>query len=430
VYGPVLPGVVPRERIVDTTTPNTVGPRFAVADFLEDGRSTVVVSDSFRGQAAPWWLDPGGGREPEALDLFVFTQVEVGQLDGDGGRNDLVTVTSAPSDPTYRDVEVASFEGGSHRVLGRYRATAVIDAAILFDLDQDGVDEVLVSTAGDSAEITWATAPAGELPLEEVGLGSWQADLSVGTIARMVPAGDHNGDGYADLMVVPFRLGEVWLVHGGDSRRSARGRPCFGPTPPRSGRGYPTGRTSIATGSPTCGSAGTHPLRPCSGRWRARSRWVAPPRASRLPSATPTGTGARTCGWRGTSTRRCRGRARRSCSTSARRIGRVQPTAIAARHLRDREAAVPPRAHPRRRRHVHQHQVIRADGAAQITERERVAAHERAPVELGVQQPPRRRRGALRGGPRSAGSVRDALQAASNNAPTQALREYGDVGWK
>ncbi len=242
VYGPVLPGVVPRERIVDTTTPNTVGPRFAVADFLEDGRSTVVVSDSFRGQAAPWWLDPGGGREPEALDLFVFTQVEVGQLDGDGGRNDLVTVTSAPSDPTYRDVEVASFEGGSHRVLGRYRATAVIDAAILFDLDQDGVDEVLVSTAGDSAQITWATAPAGELPLEEVGLGSWQADLSVGTIARMVPAGDHNGDGYADLMVVPFRLGEVWLVHGGEEPSFGAWAAVLRSDAPELGEGLPDGQ--------------------------------------------------------------------------------------------------------------------------------------------------------------------------------------------
>ncbi len=216
IHGPVGPGFSTRDDLVDTVVDGVdVGQRFAVADFYEQGRATAVLSSVPTPTGFALAVDPLEGTAT-VLDFESFLQVAVGHLDGDGVRNDLATVTSSPwINPDGQDVDVVSFHGGAATYLGRLESEPQVDTVTLFDLDGDGVDEVVMSVASAPAEILWSPAPGGVVPIEELASGSWQAPPDVSSVSGLVPGGDQDGDGYAELMIVPRRAGEIWVMAGG-----------------------------------------------------------------------------------------------------------------------------------------------------------------------------------------------------------------------
>ncbi|HYN02018.1 MAG TPA: VCBS repeat-containing protein [Vicinamibacteria bacterium] len=183
-----------------------------VADVLGDGVPTIVVGTHDQGVVGLVRPDKGGfsvkeiDRQPET---FVH-EIEVGDLDGDGG----LEVYATPSRPNVLDgtpqpgsiVRYVPARGEGRTVfadLGDRHAKEIL----VTDMDGDGKDELYASVeavSGGSVEIR--RYRAGRLP----AAGETIAVLP-DQLCRCLTAGDVDGDGHREIVAAAAKAG-LWLL--------------------------------------------------------------------------------------------------------------------------------------------------------------------------------------------------------------------------
>jgi hypothetical protein len=150
VMGTLAPGAEPGATTSQYYHDWPVEDRFAVADFAEEGSVSVVVGTEW-GIHMDWVRELAGEPVADELASLTFFSISLGDVDGDGYGNDLVTRVRGSEVPELTGMlEVTTIQGGAARAPARLLSEVRIDAGNLVgDLDGDGADNLVVTASTD-----------------------------------------------------------------------------------------------------------------------------------------------------------------------------------------------------------------------------------------------------------------------------------------
>ena len=192
-----------------------------VADLEGDGQSELVVATHDQGVVVVLRAGSGASgileldRKP---DIFVH-EVEVGDLDGDGG----LEVYATPSEPNRLDGTA------QHGEVVRYRPTLPASRSVVADLGGRHAKEILVADVdGDGRDELYVSVEAAEGGSVEIRRYDAGTDAKAGQViatlydamARFLTAGDVEGDGKRELVVAAKDTG-LWLLRPGEGPKAA-----------------------------------------------------------------------------------------------------------------------------------------------------------------------------------------------------------------
>lgn len=198
----------------------SVGPEEGLLANDEDVETTALrtIADeriTDRGGLARIGVDGSFEYEPPAGLPFGTDRFEYVVRDGHGARatGAVRVVVQAPEGVVSLD----DLGVKGRRVFGTAEGDkAGQDVAGVGDVNGDGYDDVLVawSRDGAGAALIYGQPAGSATSIDEVDVTFEGAE---GTALEMAPAGDVNGDGYADLLIADWTFGGgvVWLVMGG-----------------------------------------------------------------------------------------------------------------------------------------------------------------------------------------------------------------------
>ncbi len=171
----------------------------AIGDVNSDGQNDVVVVNRHSNSAGVYYQDPlgreGGENLPDRPNLSLTTvpqpiQVALGDLNGDG-QNDLV-VTSGSS-PTLSIFRQGPSGGLPQAESQRIETNGDPSAAAIGDLNGDGRNDLVVALGSSSRADVYFQTENREIPPEP------SRELPAGVFPAAAAIGDLNGDGRNDL---------------------------------------------------------------------------------------------------------------------------------------------------------------------------------------------------------------------------------------
>lgn len=191
----------------------------ALGDIDGDGDLDAFISNANYGlsTAAPdeIWLNDGSGNFSfdQSFGNSGSTDVELGDIDGDGDLDAFVTNTDplgAGADRIWLNDGSGNFVGGQS--LGSSDSSAVS----LGDLDGDGDLDAFVSNATFNVSLSGVTVSGGANQIWiNSGSGNFSSGQTLGNgTSTDVSLGDIDGDGDLDAFVANYSANRVWLNDG------------------------------------------------------------------------------------------------------------------------------------------------------------------------------------------------------------------------